>query len=108
MTRTTLSRLLPIPIYVADIGGTCRHIKRVISYMRPSDLAIFGGSIAAGPLFAYALEKGWPSFVSRGTMGRIYRLNAAIGFFGGFILAAERSSRMLPTPILYSMLTEAL
>jgi hypothetical protein len=50
-----------------------------------------------------ALEKGWPTFNTRGTFMRILRLSGAIGVTAGFIIATTRSSRtsflldLLPT-----------
>jgi hypothetical protein len=78
-----------------------RHFSRVVRYMRPSDYAVLAACTAGAPGAIWALEKGWPTFNTRGTFMRIIRLTGAIGLTAGFLLATTRTSRM---PILLSPL----
>ena len=62
--------------------------------MRPSDYAVMAACSVGAPGAIYTLEKGWPTFNTRGTFMRIMRLTGAIGVTAGFLLATTRSSRM--------------
>ncbi|KIW08101.1 uncharacterized protein PV09_01039 [Verruconis gallopava] len=68
------------------------HISRVIRYMRPSDVAVFAACSIGAPSALWALEKGWPTFNTRGSFMRVMRLTGAIGITAGFLLATTRSS----------------
>lgn len=61
--------------------------------MRPSDYAVAVACSVGAPGAIYTLEKGWPTFNTRGTFMRIMRLTGAIGITAGFLLATTRSSR---------------
>jgi hypothetical protein len=60
--------------------------------MRPSDVAIAASVSVAAPGALIALEKGWPTFNTRGSFNRVLRLTGAIGITAGFLMATTRSS----------------
>ncbi|TRM65284.1 NADH-ubiquinone oxidoreductase complex I, 21 kDa subunit-domain-containing protein [Schizophyllum amplum] len=69
------------------------HAARVIGYMRPSDLGVWGVATAAGPAAMYAWEAGqqhMPRSHPSQAMGM--KATAFLGFIGGFMLAYQRSS----------------
>jgi len=65
------------------------HASRVISYMRPSDLAVWGGATATAPGALYLWELAEPS---KSTIRVPLRVAGVFGFVGGFLLAYQRSS----------------
>jgi hypothetical protein len=69
-----------------------RHFNRVLSYMRPSDLAAGTGLAAAGPALFYFMERMSPSRAGRGAFAPMMRAVVAIGSFGGFLLAYQNSA----------------
>ncbi|KAF9648636.1 hypothetical protein BDM02DRAFT_3186960 [Thelephora ganbajun] len=65
------------------------HATRVISYMRPSDFAVWGGATAAGPGALYLWDLADPS---KAPLRPALRVTGVLGFIGGFFLAYQRSS----------------
>jgi NADH-ubiquinone oxidoreductase complex I, 21 kDa subunit len=68
-----------------------RHIKRVLSYARPSDYAVGAATTGAGPGLMLLMEKISPSLVGKGGFAPIMRLSGAIGLGAGFVMFYQRS-----------------
>jgi len=65
------------------------HAFRVVSYMRPSDYAVWGASTAAVPSALYL----WELVENTKMKMKVpLRLGGVFGFIGGFLLAYQRSS----------------
>ncbi|KIN07969.1 hypothetical protein OIDMADRAFT_107982 [Oidiodendron maius Zn] len=67
------------------------HIKRVISYARPSDYAVGAATATAGPGLMLLMERISPSLVGKGGFAPIMRLTGAIGVGAGFVMLYQRS-----------------
>ncbi|KAI9743823.1 MAG: hypothetical protein M1818_002557 [Claussenomyces sp. TS43310] len=67
------------------------HIKRVLSYARPSDYLVGGVTAAVGPGLMLLWEKISPSQVGRGGFAPIMRLSGVIGLGAGFLTFYQRS-----------------
>jgi len=65
------------------------HAFRVVSYMRPSDYAVWGGATAAAPATMYLWDLAEPS---KANLKVPLRVAGVFGFVGGFLLAYQRSS----------------
>jgi len=68
------------------------HFTRVIRYMRPSDLAWWGGLTAFAPLSLMSWESIQSSGSKRAALRETYRLSTALGLTAGFLMAYQRSS----------------
>ncbi|KAL7753474.1 hypothetical protein RI367_001249 [Sorochytrium milnesiophthora] len=64
------------------------HVSRVIRYMRPSDYGVWAAGTAAFPLGYWWVETRQPV----GNLGTALKFCTALGFFGGFMIAHQRSS----------------
>lgn len=78
----------PYPLIDAD-----PHVKRVISYMRPTDYAIWGGATFAAPAALNFWERIDPSKSAGYSLRNAGRLATVVGFVGGFLLAYQSSAR---------------
>ncbi|KAF8075031.1 NADH-ubiquinone oxidoreductase complex I, 21 kDa subunit-domain-containing protein [Lyophyllum atratum] len=65
------------------------HATRVIRYFRASDYAVWAGATGAFPGALYCWQMADPVKTSMRTAAR---LGGFLGFFGGFLLAYQRSS----------------
>lgn len=69
------------------------HVKRVLSYMRPSDYAVWGTATIAAPAALNFWERIDPSKSAGVSLRNAGRLATVVGFVGGFLLAYQSSSR---------------
>lgn len=69
------------------------HVKRVISYMRPTDYVLWGGATFAAPALLKFWERIDPSKSAGVSMRNAGRLATVVGFVGGFLLAYQSSAR---------------
>ena len=74
-----------------------RHVKRVLSYARPSDYAVGAATTASGPGLMLLMEKISPSLVGKGGFAPIMRLSGAIGLGAGFVMFYQRSICAFPS-----------
>lgn len=80
----------PYPLIDAD-----PHVKRVLSYMRPVDYAVWGGATFAAPAALNFWERIDPSKSAGYSLRNAGRLATVVGFVGGFLLAYQSSAREL-------------
>lgn len=110
LVNITDSSLIPIrmdklnPTFGSPKTDNCRHIKRVLSYARPSDYAVGAATASAGPGLMLLMEKISPSLVGKGGFAPILRLSGAIGLGAGFVMFYQRSICTFPSllKLLYS------
>ncbi|KAH9451876.1 hypothetical protein Pst134EA_025817 [Puccinia striiformis f. sp. tritici] len=91
MSGSTVSPTEYVPRHRFPSTDTDLHFKRVIKYIRPSDLATWLGFTAAFPalLYAWDLSDRIPVRHVR-TQPRFYALGTWLGFSGGFLMAYIR------------------
>ncbi|KAG5639083.1 hypothetical protein H0H81_007027 [Sphagnurus paluster] len=80
----------PYPLIDSD-----PHASRVIRYFRPSDYAVWAGATGAFPSALYCWHPQIPTEMAdpaKTSMRTALRLGGFLGFFGGFLLAYQRSS----------------
>ncbi|GAA93540.1 uncharacterized protein L969DRAFT_95811 [Mixia osmundae IAM 14324] len=68
------------------------HAKRVMSYMRPSDYAVWASATATFPALQYLKQTQSPLGAMPKHMGTALKIGGFLGFVGGFLLAYQRST----------------
>ncbi|ORY70637.1 NADH-ubiquinone oxidoreductase complex I, 21 kDa subunit-domain-containing protein [Leucosporidium creatinivorum] len=89
MSSTTKVNDLQTSYPLIDADPTA---SRVLSYMRPSDYALWAAGTAAAPGAIYAMELADPTKLGRAGLRPTLRLATFLGFAGGFLLAYQTSS----------------
>ncbi|CAH7687466.1 NADH-ubiquinone oxidoreductase complex I, 21 kDa subunit-domain-containing protein [Phakopsora pachyrhizi] len=93
MAESTVSSTEYIPRHRFPLLDTDPHFKRVIRYMRFSDLATWLGFTAGTPALLYAWDLSNKIPVQHvKTQPRFYALGTWLGFCGGFLFACQRST----------------
>jgi len=93
MSTSTVSPTEYVPRHKFPVLDTDPHFKRVIRYMRSSDLAAWLGFTVGVPglLYAWDLSDRIPVRHVK-TQPRFYGLGTWLGFCGGFLMAYERGA----------------
>ncbi|GAA5848873.1 hypothetical protein JCM8547_006373 [Rhodosporidiobolus lusitaniae] len=91
-TGVTDANSLNTPFPVIDVDP---HFSRVLSYMRPADLAVWGAAAGAAPAVIYGMELADPTKLGRAGLRPTLKLATWLGFCGGFLLAYQNSSLRL-------------
>ncbi|KAG0141084.1 hypothetical protein CROQUDRAFT_664314 [Cronartium quercuum f. sp. fusiforme G11] len=92
MASTTVSPTEYVPRHAYPVLDTDPHFKRVMSYLRGSDLATWAGLTAIVPavLYGWDLSDRIP-VTSPKTQARFYGLGGWLGFCGGFLMVYQKS-----------------